>query len=197
EEKEKKEHKGRDRRIPSIGRPHVALKFLIPKSTVGTLIGRAGRAITDIQSRTRTKIQLSQNNVTGYYPGTSDRIALLRGEKENVIQAVRAIVEKILPGLTYQPGSSHVIWLILVLPATLTGRLIGTKGQTIKNIMAHSGARIDLEKSEATLVAAERICTVMGPKDCILLAVAAVLGGSMTISLRLLLLIIAFFIKLH
>lgn len=70
------------------------LKFLISNAEAGIVIGKGGCTISDFQSQSETRIQLSRNYE--FFPGTSDRIIMVSGPINCVLKAVELILEKFL-----------------------------------------------------------------------------------------------------
>ena len=61
----------------------VVTKFLISNAAAGSVIGRAGTNITDYQTQSGARIQLSRSGE--WFPGTNDRVMLLAGTSPQVI----------------------------------------------------------------------------------------------------------------
>ena len=76
----------------SQGRYSVAIKLLVSNNVAGSIIGRQGQAISDLQSRSMTRIKLSQSG--DYFPGTHDRVCLVQGEPGNIKTALRMLLER-------------------------------------------------------------------------------------------------------
>lgn len=70
------------------------LRFLASNAEAGSIIGKGGSTISDFQSRSNARIQLSRNYE--YFPGTSDRIIMVSGTIDEVLDAVELILTKLL-----------------------------------------------------------------------------------------------------
>lgn len=70
------------------------LRFLISNTEAGSIIGKGGSTISDFQSQSGARIQLSRNYE--FFPGTSDRIVMVSGTVNDVLKAVELILEKLL-----------------------------------------------------------------------------------------------------
>lgn len=70
------------------------IKFLVSNAAAGSVIGKGGATITDFQSQSGARIQLSRNYE--YFPGTSDRIIMISGTIDDVLKAVELIIAKLL-----------------------------------------------------------------------------------------------------
>lgn len=64
----------------------------------GSVIGKGGSTISDFQSQSYARIQLSRNYE--YFPGTSDRIIMVSGTIDEVLDAVELILTKLLNEVT-------------------------------------------------------------------------------------------------
>lgn len=70
------------------------LRFLASNAEAGSIIGKGGMTISDFQSRSNARIQLSRNYE--YFPGTSDRVIMVSGTIDEVLDAVGLILTKLL-----------------------------------------------------------------------------------------------------
>ena len=70
-----------------------ALKVLVPNNVAGSLIGKAGSAINDMQAETGARIKLSQANE--FFPATQFRVVLITGTPEAVKHANSIVWGKI------------------------------------------------------------------------------------------------------
>jgi len=71
----------------------ITIKFLVSNNMAGSIIGRSGQTISDLQERSSARIKLSQNG--DCYPGTSDRVCLVQGKISEVKKATNLILEKL------------------------------------------------------------------------------------------------------
>ena len=150
----------------------ITLKLLVPGSAAGSIIGKGGATINEIQTQTGTRIQLSRNDEV--FPGTSDRIVTLGGTITSVLCALHLIISKLLrDGAGILVG--HDPRLNLVIPNASCGCILGKGGLTIRNFAEDSRADIKLSSQGGMLPGvSERILSIAGPIDCILRAVALV-----------------------
>lgn len=70
------------------------IRFLVSNAAAGSVIGKGGATISDFQSQSGARIQLSRNYE--FFPGTSDRIIMISGALDDVIKAVELILAKLL-----------------------------------------------------------------------------------------------------
>lgn len=70
------------------------IRFLVSNAAAGSVIGRGGSTITDFQSQSGARIQLSRNQE--FFPGTTDRIIMISGIINDILKAVELILAKFL-----------------------------------------------------------------------------------------------------
>lgn len=71
----------------------ITIKFLVSNNMAGSIIGRSGQTISDLQEQSAARIKLSQSG--DCYPGTSDRVCLVQGKFDEVTKAIRLIMDKL------------------------------------------------------------------------------------------------------
>ena len=71
----------------------VSLKMLVSNNVAGSIIGRSGQSISELQSQSSSRIKLSQAG--DFYPGTSDRVCLIQGDQTQVKSAISLIIKRI------------------------------------------------------------------------------------------------------
>lgn len=82
-----------DARAPQSGSTSMAFKLLVSNNMAGSIIGRSGKTISDLQVQSASRIKLSQNGT--YYPGTTDRVCLIQGPNDNVKLALNLILQQL------------------------------------------------------------------------------------------------------
>jgi RNA-binding protein Nova len=163
-----------------------AIKILVSNNVAGSIIGRAGQTISELQSQSSARIKLSQTG--DYYPGTQDRVCLVQGQLENVKVAVRLLLERLYM-LQEQQHSQHLAWqpkpddgsapgfdfaVRLLVPSSSCGMIIGKAGSNIKHMEEASGVSsvrlspkesVDPSSPSAAVVSgtSERVVTLTGP----------------------------------
>lgn len=80
------------------------IKFLVSNAAAGSVIGKGGSTITEFQSESGARIQLSRNHE--FFPGTSDRIIMISGAFDEILKAMELILAKLL---------SEVIFMVCLL----------------------------------------------------------------------------------
>lgn len=98
----------------------------------GSVIGKGGSTISDFQSRSNARIQLSRNYE--YFPGTSDRIIMVSGTIDEVLDAVELILTKLLNEFYAEDGeeAESRSKVRLIIPNVSCGGIIGKGGSMIK-----------------------------------------------------------------
>nr|XP_024216731.1 tudor and KH domain-containing protein homolog isoform X1 [Halyomorpha halys] len=117
--------------IKNIRRKEVDVK--IPLSCIGSLIGRAGTNIKELQDRTKTKIFF--RNIEGEQ---NFKICRIVGEKENVEEAKNLIIEFIDP----KDSEALEMWV----PQSAIGLIIGRCGDNIRKISQTTNTKITVDR---------------------------------------------------
>eukprot|EP00268_Persea_americana_P042427 TRINITY_DN4246_c0_g1_i1.p1 TRINITY_DN4246_c0_g1~~TRINITY_DN4246_c0_g1_i1.p1 ORF type:complete len:793 (+),score=180.58 TRINITY_DN4246_c0_g1_i1:246-2624(+) len=142
--------------LPSSEQPKLDLqtsrKIEIPNNKVAVLIGKAGDTIKFLQYNSGTRIQITRD--ADVDPNSSTRPVELIGKLENISKAEQLIKDVIAeadargsPALvargfgTAQTGAEQIQMKV---PYEKVGWIIGKGGETIKNLQAKSGARIQV-----------------------------------------------------
>lgn len=139
------------------------LRFLASNAEAGSIIGKGGSTISDFQSRSNARIQLSRNYE--YFPGTSDRIIMVSGTIDEVLDAVELILTKLLnefyaeDGEEAEPRSK----VRLIVPNGSCGGIIGKGGSMIKSFIEDSQANIKISPQDNSYIGLnDRLVTVVG-----------------------------------
>ncbi|CAJ0933821.1 unnamed protein product, partial [Mesorhabditis belari] len=114
-------------------------EVVVPRASVGMIIGKGGETIKRLGLETGTKIQFKPDDD----PSAIERTAVITGSREQIFKATELItdlVQKALAG----GGSNDTFYMHV--PANKTGLVIGKGGETIKQINAESGAHCELSR---------------------------------------------------
>eukprot|EP00250_Pteridium_aquilinum_P007602 c17274_g1_i1 orf=595-1740(+) len=135
------------------------LRFLISNATAGSVIGKGGATICELQARSGAKIQLSRNHE--YFPGTAERVVVLTGTTNEIMAAFKLILSKIHgEAEDVEPKANQVK---LVVPHIFCGAIIGKGGATIRTLVEDSHAAIKLSSPEQAVPGfQDRLVTVTG-----------------------------------
>ncbi|CAJ0582066.1 unnamed protein product, partial [Mesorhabditis spiculigera] len=146
----------------------VQVKVLIPSSAVGAIIGKGGETMRNLKNDSKCRVQMSRNQDT--YPGTNERICLVKGKVSQVMMVVEALTEKIrekVEGSVRDPFDHKDVpraqEVKLLMPNTSAGMVIGKAGASIKEIREGSGCQIQVFPKAGSVEAKnslERVVTV-------------------------------------
>lgn len=147
------------------------LKMLIPSTAAGSIIGKGGQTIAQLQRDTGTNVKLSKAN--DFYPGTQERVALLTGPVESLNNVAVFILDKIKesPQLGVKAGAETITsperarQVKIVVPNSTAGLIIGKGGAMIKSIMEQSGSRVQISQKSDGITLSERVITISGESD--------------------------------
>ena len=155
------------------------VKVLIPNHAAGSIIGKGGANIAEVQQSTGAKIKLSPNN--DYYPGTQERVGLIMGEVETINKMLNFVIEKIRqepPAMRLNPAMTYdrerAKQMKIVVPNSTAGLVIGRSGTTIKCIGDQTGARIQVSQKNAETVPGERVIGITGTLEQVQAACAVI-----------------------
>merc|ERR1712176_1057408 len=119
------------------------LKLLVPNYVAGALIGKGGTLIQEMKEKYGGDIRLSANG--DVYPGTDERIIVLTGEENEIIELNTCIMEKICEVVSRQPSDeTRREQAKIVLTNAAAGLLIGRGGSTVKAITESSKAKLSI-----------------------------------------------------
>eukprot|EP01071_Lankesteria_metandrocarpae_P006750 Lankesteria_metandrocarpae@DN446_c0_g1_i1.p1 len=149
------------------------LKMLVNNLAAGSIIGKNGSVITNIEMTTQVSMKLS--STTQYFPGTLDRVLVMSGEQKQINDAVAIVVEKLSEtsgqgrGLQneedFAPNALDLVVKIVV-PRSVVSGLIGKGGQQIKQMQEESGSKIQISsnsgKHPAESLLTERVVRITG-----------------------------------
>lgn len=139
------------------------IRFLVSNAEAGSVIGKGGSTINDFQSQSGARIQLSRNHE--FFPGTTDRIIMVSGTHNEILNAMDLILAKFLnefyvdDGDDVDPRSK----LKLIVPNSSCGGIIGKGGSTIKSFIEDSQAGIKISPQDSNYLGLnDRLVTLTG-----------------------------------
>ena len=147
------------------------LKMLVSDNVAGAIIGKSGQTIADMQEQSNARIKVSQTGE--FFPGTNERIVLISGAVQSILDAQELIWDKISQyGKSrfnrrepphHDNGNEMAVGKILV-PNDAGGLIIGRAGATIKGIHEESGAKVQINGKDevGSKISKERVLTVSG-----------------------------------
>ncbi|XP_038073710.1 RNA-binding protein Nova-1-like [Patiria miniata] len=145
------------------------LKMLIPSTVAGSIIGKGGQTIAKLQLDTKTVIKLSKNN--DFYPGTTERVALITGTVDALNNVCSFIIDKLKESQQQVTKTGVETNLIppdrarqvkVVVPNSTAGLIIGKAGAMIKHIMEQSASRVQISQKSDGITLTERVITITG-----------------------------------
>ncbi|XP_016337062.1 RNA-binding protein Nova-1-like [Sinocyclocheilus anshuiensis] len=153
------------------------LKVLIPSYAAGSIIGKGGQTIVQLQKETGATIKLSKSK--DFYPGTTERVCLVQGTVEALNSVHDFIAEKVRempqsaqktePVCILQPQTTvnpdRVKQAKLIVPNSTAGLIIGKGGATVKAVMEQSGAWVQLSQKPEGINLQERVVTISGEPE--------------------------------
>ncbi|XP_049643231.1 RNA-binding protein Nova-2 [Suncus etruscus] len=162
------------------------LKVLIPSYAAGSIIGKGGQTIVQLQKETGATIKLSKSK--DFYPGTTERVCLVQGTAEALNAVHSFIAEKVreIPQAMTKPEVVNILQpqttmnpdrakqAKLIVPNSTAGLIIGKGGATVKAVMEQSGAWVQLSQKPEGVNLQERVVTVSGEPEQVHKAVGAI-----------------------
>ncbi|XP_047322348.1 protein BTR1-like isoform X1 [Impatiens glandulifera] len=141
------------------------LRFLVSNAEAGSVIGKGGSAINDLQTESGARIQLSRNNE--FFPGTSDRIIMVSGASNEILRAIESILSKLLKEFYVEDEETDPqSKLRLIVPNGSCGGIIGKGGATIKSFIEDSHANIKISPQDINFPGLnDRLVTLSGNLD--------------------------------
>ncbi|XP_060744071.1 RNA-binding protein Nova-2 isoform X1 [Tachysurus vachellii] len=153
------------------------LKVLIPSYAAGSIIGKGGQTIVQLQKETGATIKLSKSK--DFYPGTTERVCLIQGTVEALNSVHDFIAEKVRempqsaaktePVSILQPQTTvnpdRIKQAKLIVPNSTAGLIIGKGGATVKAVMEQSGAWVQLSQKPEGINLQERVVTISGEPE--------------------------------
>ncbi|CAM8949081.1 hypothetical protein QQ045_015877 [Rhodiola kirilowii] len=151
---------------PESGESFTHIRFLVSNSEAGSVIGKGGNTITEFQSESGARIQLSRTHEL--FPGTGDRIIMVSGNVEEVLNAMYLILKKLLSEMEKEGG--HEVEpksrVRMIVPNGACGGLIGKGGSNIKSLIEASGAGIKISPLDANYYRlSDRLVMITGSLD--------------------------------
>ena len=143
----------------------ILMQILVTNKDAGTVIGRGGATISGMQTKSGSRIRVSNNNE--YFPGTMDRVVMITGPTAEIVVAGCTLVLSELycnPDNAQQVGADQHVTVNLLIPNASAGLVIGKGGDNIRKMVDESGAnKIQLSNKEKQVPGIEeRLITCIG-----------------------------------
>lgn len=143
-----------------------SIRFLVSNAEAGSVIGKGGTTISEFQTQTGARIQLSRTQE--YFPGTSDRIILISGTIDEILKAMDLVLSKLLSEIEIEEGDDvePKSRLRIIVPNSSCGAIIGKAGATIRSFSEESQANIKISPQDNNFRGlTDRLVTVTGSLD--------------------------------
>lgn len=150
------------------------IKLLVADKVAGSIIGKSGKVITEIERTCNCIMKLSPGHT--FFPGTQERIVVIAGSINGIGDAIRVILEKIRVyllsefrsrNLTYEGDNYESadidVSIRAVVPNSAVSCIIGRGGDVHKEISRLSGAAIRI--GDRMTIVHERVVQVTGSTD--------------------------------
>jgi transcription antitermination factor NusA-like protein len=150
------------------------LKLLVVDRVAGSIIGKGGKVITEIEQTCNCIMKLSPGHT--FFPGTQERIVVIAGSVEGISEAVGIILEKIRQYVLSELRNRQVLYgnnlrdenfvditVRAVVPNSAVSCIIGRGGEVVKEINRSTGATIRI--GDRMMIVHERIVQVTGSLD--------------------------------
>lgn len=128
------------------------IKFLVPVYTAGAIIGAKGAEISKLKSETNTQVHLSE--AQEFFPGTRERIVVVTGMEENVLEVFKRISNTLrteeIPQKETDRGDraeKRRKTMKCLVPASIAGKIVGKKGETVQKLQNEHSVKIDVTPS--------------------------------------------------
>jgi len=137
------------------------IRLLVSNTAAGCIIGKGGSTITEFQSQSGARIQLSRNQE--FFPGTSDRIIMISGGFDEIMQAMQLIHQKLSSEAEDNNDVENKSKVRLIVPNGCCGGIIGKGGAMIKSLIDESQAGIKISPQDQSFPGViDRIVTLTG-----------------------------------
>lgn len=151
----------------SLDQEAVILKMLVANSASGTVIGKGGANLQEVQAQTGVQLRMSQQNEV---LDSGERILTMIGHLDAVCTAQQLVTRKLIEW-QQQLRNGDVdapISLKILVPNAAVGILIGKGGIVIKELMTETGCRIQVSQvSQMLPLTQERIVSIEGTEEAV------------------------------
>ena len=151
---------------------HYLVKILVPPHVAGSIIGKGGAQIKELQSTYDVVIKLSQNNQ--FYPesnkfAASERIVLITGPLDQIYKVAEFVNNLVrsppsrgdAESLVNMTDNRRTQMMKIVVTNTTAGMIIGKGGATVKGLNETYDVRIQASQKD-DIVMGERVISILG-----------------------------------
>ena len=136
------------------------LAFECPRDVTGFVIGKNGKNLREVESKTNTVLKVEKNE----HDLAENAKVLIIGKKEDCVKALKLIIQKI----NLKRALHTATTVTIEIPNQHCGRVIGKKGANVRAIQDLTGTRIQVESLkgfEAFMPDAMAKCEITGTPD--------------------------------
>lgn len=133
---------------PGGARTYDQVQYMVPAGKIGLIIGRGGETIKDIQDRSGARIYVSLEAKVD--PETGEKPVSISGDPE-AIRTAKTLINEILFGVSPSGagGLGGRPTLVIQIPDTSIGAVMGKRAENLKAIIAATGCRIFVDTKNA------------------------------------------------
>ncbi|KAH3753334.1 tudor and KH domain-containing protein-like [Dreissena polymorpha] len=139
------------------------IEVAIPRKLVGTVIGRQGATIKELQEKSGARMNFKDNP----QGEDADRTLIIRGSAENA-QRAECLVREILADVPV------LVEEVIMVPQYSLGRLIGKGGEVVRQMQRSSSCKIYIERTTGPNKDQPRKVTLTGTTEQIVIAKALI-----------------------
>jgi RNA-binding protein Nova len=109
------------------------IKLLLPDKVTGSIIGRGGQVLSELEQATGCMIKVSPPKA--FFPTTQERMVMVSGELEAISQIIRIVLIK----LQEHGADPNAMILHAAIPNTSIANVIGRGGEVVRSIQQQTG----------------------------------------------------------
>jgi len=137
------------------------LKFLMSGNSAGSLIGKQGSELKNLETHASVAIKLSDSGI--FFPGTQDRICLIAGEETQIMESLPTVLGKIMNDLWGTVDYEGKLDFSVVAMNNACSAVIGRGGEESKALERDTGAKVKV--SDYNKAVPERLVRLSGTYD--------------------------------
>ncbi|XP_055850945.1 RNA-binding protein Pasilla isoform X8 [Episyrphus balteatus] len=148
------------------------MKILVPAVASGAIIGKGGDTIASLQKDSGARVKMSKSH--DFYPGTAERVCLITGSVEGIMNVIDFIMDKIrekpdlntkIVDIDAKQAQERDKQVKILVPNSTAGMIIGKGGAYIKQVKEESGSYVQISQKPKDISLQERCITIIGDKE--------------------------------
>lgn len=132
-----------DTKLNANGSTAVVMRLILQSADVGKIIGPKGATVEGFKQKTGANISFS------IYQPSMPRVAKIAGPVQGVVEAIMLISQTVAS--EEEEEGEKVLTVVLMVPYPHVGRIIGKRGQRIKQLREESGTSIQIVANNVTI----------------------------------------------